>query len=66
MLAQVETILQQAIEQGEMTNIHPGIAAAVILNGLQVIYIYQLKEDETYEDIAEQQLQLLFGGMKPS
>ena len=49
-----------------MTNIHPGIAAAVILNGLQVIYIYQLKEDETYEDVAEQQLQLLFGGMKPS
>ena len=66
MLAQVESVLLKAIEQGEMTNIHPGIAAAVILNGLQVIYIYQLKEGETYEDIAAQQLQLLFGGMKPS
>ena len=64
MLAQVEKSLQQAIEQEEMTNIHPGIAAAVILNGLQVIYIYQLKEGETYEDVAEQQLRILFSGMK--
>lgn len=64
MLTQVENTFQQAIEQEEMTTIHPGVAAAVILNGLQVIYIYQLKEGETYEDIAAQQLQILFNGMK--
>lgn len=63
MLTLVENSLQQAIEQEKMTHIHPGIAAAVILNGLQVIYFYPIKEGETYEDIAEQQLRILFSGM---
>lgn len=63
MLRKVESMLQKAIESKEITAIHPGIAAAVILNGLQVIYIYELQEDETYESVTERQLQILFSGM---
>lgn len=63
MLRKVENMLQQAIEEEEIVSIHPGIGAAVILNGLQVIYIYELKEGETYESVSKQQLQILFNGM---
>ena len=66
MLTHIENILIEAMKNGEVVNIHPGMAAAIVLNGLSVIYSYQLKETETLEEVIEQQLQLLFGGMKPS
>ncbi|MBU8881124.1 TetR/AcrR family transcriptional regulator [Bacillus sp. FJAT-29790] len=59
----VESSLKEAIDNGELRNIHPGIAASVVLNGLKVIYFYQLRETETYEEVIEQQLKITFSGL---
>ena len=57
-----KTYLIEAMKKGEVTTIHPGMAAAIVLNGLSVIYSYQLKETETLEEVIEQQLRLSSAG----
>lgn len=66
MLMQVEKMLKEAIDKGELTNIHPGIAASIVLHGIKVIHTYQPREQETYEDIVEEQLKILFNGINCS
>lgn len=63
LLVRVEQLFQEAIDKKEIRNVHPRIAASVVLNCLQVIYYYPLEEGETYEDIVEEQLHILFTGL---
>ncbi|MCM3716648.1 TetR/AcrR family transcriptional regulator [Alkalihalobacillus oceani] len=63
LLGTMERIFTEAIQADEMVDVPPRIAAAAVLNGLQVIYTYQLEKGETYESVIEHYLKLIFHGL---
>lgn len=58
----MEQIFTEAIHADEMCDVPPRIAAAAVLNGLKVIYTYQLTKGETLESVIEHYLNLIFHG----
>ncbi|MCM3760972.1 TetR/AcrR family transcriptional regulator [Alkalihalobacillus oceani] len=63
LLGTMEQIFAEAIQADEVSDVPPRIAAAAVLNGLKVIYTYQLEKGETYEAVIEDYLKVLFHGL---
>lgn len=64
MINQLEEIVNDGIESGELRNVHPRIAASTMLHSLRVVYFYPLKDGETLEKLAEAQIDIFFGGVR--
>ncbi|WP_165763800.1 TetR/AcrR family transcriptional regulator [Halalkalibacter urbisdiaboli] len=60
----MEAVLEEGMNTKEIANVHPRVAASVILHGLKVIYTYQSKEDESLDEALDHQLEIVFGGLQ--
>ncbi|MBU8905960.1 TetR/AcrR family transcriptional regulator [Desertibacillus haloalkaliphilus] len=61
----IEKLLEKAIDRGEIRELNPRVGASMLLKGLQVIYHYQPKQGETLAEVIEEQLEIMFRGMRP-
>lgn len=56
----VEKVVAEGIEAGEMKKVNPRVFASTLIHTMNIIYFYQLSEDQTLEGVIEEQLKIYF------
>lgn len=59
----LQQVIQRGIDSGELAQVHPRVAAHLVVSGMRVVHMYLPEANETLDQVIEEELRILWKGM---